>query len=74
MTDDRVTSADQDAWVSLAEQVRAKLAESVPLVPAMKPDEAKTFVEALQAAYWLHMNTTLFDKKAELELARVSPE
>jgi hypothetical protein len=74
MEDNPATTADQDAWVAIAEQVRTRLAESIPLIPTMKVEEQKQFVETLRDAYWLHQCAVQFDKKVELELARVSPE
>lgn len=69
---DALTSADQDAWVALAESVRARLAEMVPLLPAMKPDEVKTFIEAVDLAHCLHTRAVLWDKTVELNMARVT--
>ena len=72
MTDELLSSADQDAWVSLVEQTRAKLAEMVPLLPAMKPDEVKAFADTVNALMWTHVKASTFDKAVSLELSRVT--
>lgn len=69
-----INSADQDAWVALFTAARAELAKLVPLIPAMKPDEAKILVEAMQAAMWGHHNAETFDKRTELELSRITAD
>lgn len=65
-------TADQDAWVALWEATRQQFAALVPFVPAMKPDEVKTLVEAMQAAQWGHHQAVTWDKRVELELNRVT--
>lgn len=72
--DEPTTSPDQDAWVELATRLRAELAKRVPEVGAMKVDEVAQFVAAVRDAYWLHLLTACWDKKVELELARISAE
>lgn len=74
MSDDRVTTADQDAWVDLASRVRAKLGEMVNDIPAMKPEEASKFVEACNDAYWFGVRCAMYDKRVDLELARVTAD
>ena len=70
MGEDRLTTADQDAWVELAQAVRAQLMKRVELMPAMSPDEVKTFVESVQKALCLELNAATFDKDIELMQAR----
>jgi hypothetical protein len=62
-----VPSVDQDAWVSLCIATRDQLAKLVPLIPAMKPDEAKTLVSALQDCMWSHHQAETFDIRVERE-------
>lgn len=70
MGDDRVSSAEQDAWVETAAAIHAALRKYGETIPAMKPDEAKTFVDAVSECYWLSVRAAIFDKKIELEQAR----
>lgn len=66
-----VSSAEQEAWTDLADAVRSQLAKIVPMIPAMKQDELKSFIETLQAAYWFEHNARLWDKKYDDELKRL---
>ncbi|MDB5310688.1 MAG: hypothetical protein JWO38_4890 [Gemmataceae bacterium] len=68
------TTADQDAWIALWEQIRLRLGELVPLIPAMKPDEAKQVVDTVLAAQWGHFQALTLDKRVELELARATAD
>lgn len=74
MNDDKLTSADQDAWVALAETVRVKLAELTQFIPIMKPDEVKQFMDSLSDAFWFHRRALTWDKWLELENARVTAD
>lgn len=67
----KVTSAEQDAWTELAIAIRGQLAKQVELIPAMKPDEAKTLVDSAREAFWLHQNAALWDKELELKESRL---
>ena len=55
-------SADQIAWVEIAQAIRGQLLGMAELMPAMKPDEVKTFVETAQAAQYLDRNAMTFDR------------
>ena len=72
--DEPVTSADQDAWVSLATAVRAELAKMVPRIPAMTPEEINDLIAAIDGARCSHVNALLFDKLIELESAKTSAD
>lgn len=66
------TNADQEAkWIALADSIRAEVEKLVPLMPAMKPEEVKTLIDAAQAALWLDNRARSFEKNIDLELARV---
>lgn len=67
-----VTTADQDAWVALNEAALTELAKLIPLMSAMKVDELKSFIDTLQAAQWSHFQAATWDKRMELEQARVT--
>ena len=69
---DPPTSAEQDAWVALAEQVRTQLARAVPLMGAMTPNEAETLVRAVDAATRLHLRALTFDDALARERNRVA--
>lgn len=72
---DEVDSADQDAWVAIAEQLRAKLAETITLIPAMKPDEVVSTIRAVDDALRLHQRAMIFDATVQRELNRhTAPE
>lgn len=66
MSDDE-PSADQQAWVKLCIDTRNELAKLVPLIPAMKPDEAKTLVSAIQDCMWTHHQAETFDHRIDRE-------
>jgi len=70
MDDPDVPSADQRAWVQLCIATRDELAKMVPLIPAMKPDEAKTLVGAIQDCMWSHHQAETFDIRIDREQAR----
>lgn len=55
-------SADRDQWLEIAQAIRAELAKKVQLIPAMNPDEVKTFVDTVREAYQLEINASLFDE------------
>ncbi len=65
------TTADQDAWVELAQAIRAQLRKTAEMMPAMTPEEVKTFIEAAREALWLEQNAAAFDKDVELKLQRL---
>ena len=69
--DDPCGSSEQTAWIELAAAVRAQLLKAAELLPAMKPEEQKQFIDACREAIWLHHNALCFDKEAELQQARL---
>ncbi len=70
-TAERVDTADQDAWQDIARGVREGIRQKGTMIPAMTPAELKDFMEAAGGAYWLSVNAASFDKKVELEQARI---
>ncbi len=70
-TDDEVSSADQDAWVEIARSVRSQIEKLVPQMGAMKPEEVKTFIDALNQARWMNEAALAFDKTVENENAKL---
>lgn len=69
-----MSTAHQDQWVEIAEAIRGQLRKYAELMPAMKPDELKTFVEAVTAAKWLEESARTFDQDVELRERRVTYE
>lgn len=65
-------SAEQQAWVELAQAVRSQLAKAVALFPAMKPDEQKAFVETCKEAVWFQQAAETHDREVELKNNRVA--
>lgn len=55
---------------ALCVATRNELAKLVPLIPAMKPDEAKTLVGAIQDCMWTHHQAVTFDHRVERELTK----
>lgn len=72
MDNQDIASADQDAWVSLAQGLREGLRKCIAEMGALNPEEVKNLIEASQAAFWLHHNAATWDKRIELELARIT--
>jgi hypothetical protein len=62
---DEPASAEQDHWKEIAAAVRTQLAKYAALMPAMKPDELKTLVDACREAVRLELDATLFDEEVE---------
>lgn len=71
---DPVSSADQDAWVSLPPAARVELAKQIPLMGAMKVEELKTFMDAIHAGMFSHFQAMTFDKQVELELRKITAD
>lgn len=65
-------TADQIAWVEIAQAVRVQLCKYAENIPAMNPDEVKTYVETVRTALLNEQNAASFDKDLELMLARNS--
>jgi hypothetical protein len=62
---------DQTAWVRLARDCRASLAERAKKLADMEPEAAGQFIDACREALAFHQDAMTFDKNIELELARV---
>lgn len=71
---DPCSSAEQDSWVDLAQRAQIKLGEMINTIPAMKPEEAKELMLALNQCYWFHMNAITWDHRLQLEMTRLMPE
>jgi hypothetical protein len=63
-------SAKQRKWEATTSELHAQLRALIPLIPAMKIDEVKTLVNALDDAMWMEFRAGIIDKRAELEQAR----
>jgi hypothetical protein len=70
MTDGHEPTAKQRSWELLAEKVRQKLMEQAEMIPAMKPDELKCFMDSIREAYWIDHYATTFDKRVDIELSK----
>lgn len=62
-----MTSANQDAWQEIADAVRSQIAKQVPLMPAMKPEEQKDFMDVIQRALWLTHSADTYDAQVMKE-------
>ena len=69
---DEAGSADQMAWVELAQVVRIQLLKYACTIPAMNPGEIKDFVETCRLAHWLEEKSRTFDRDVELWEQRCS--
>lgn len=73
--DDRPTSTpEQDGWVALTAAVRHALAGRVGDIGAMTPAEMLDFTEAVNSAWWQEFRSQTWDRRVELEHARVTAE
>lgn len=62
-----VDSADQDAWVNLAERLRARLTSRLKDIPKMKIDDIRILIDSIESVFWFHCDTLLFDKRLKNE-------
>lgn len=60
-----VVSAEQDQWADICAAVRAELAKSCQLLPAMKADEVSSFIKAVDDAMWNEVKARTFDEQIE---------
>lgn len=67
---DDESSGVQRSWEALADKVRRKLSEQAEYIPAMKPEEVKSLIEAMREAYWIDQYAATFDKRVEVEMSR----
>lgn len=72
MTMSNLDSAVQDDWTNIAQLVRLEITKRIPDIGAMKPDEIEKFADAMRSIYWLEEMAHTFDKRVELELAKVT--
>lgn len=67
-------SADQTAWVELAQAVRAQLMKSVQDMPRMDAAELAAFMDACRNALFFEQNASSFDRGLQKELAETLDE
>ncbi len=67
-----MNSAQQAQWIELSEAIHVQLRKYAELMPAMKPDEIKVFVEAVREAKWLEETARTFDQDVELRERRLT--
>lgn len=72
MDESNEATATQRKWQAIANELQIELRKLIPLIPAMKPDEAKALAETLESSMWLELNAGLFDKRTELELQKIT--
>lgn len=65
--DDPECSAEQTAWTEIAEAIRIQLLKMAADMPAMDPDELKTFIDACDNAQWFEHKSRTFDKRLQDE-------
>lgn len=57
-----------------AAMLHDQLRKLIPLIPAMKLDEVKQLVEAIDSTLWLEYKAAIVDKRIELDLKKVSAD
>ncbi len=62
---EELTSPEQDSWSEISEAIRMHIRKRAELLPAMKPDEVKTFIESAQSALWLEKCSVTYDVEVE---------
>jgi predicted ATPase len=65
MREEAMSSAAEHQWTEIAESLRQVIAKQVPLMPAMKPDEQKQFVDMIGDVFWLEVKANNFDAYLE---------
>ncbi len=56
-----MASAEQEQWQEICDAFRAQLARTLPLMPAMMPDELLNMANAIDAAMQNEVRATYFD-------------
>lgn len=69
---EELESAEQTAWKEIADAIRGYIRKMAELMPAMKPEEVKTFIEATRDAMFMNEYASAFDKEVELRKNRFS--
>ena len=73
MKDESCESSEaQRSWELIAREVRVELRKLIPLIPSMKPEELKPFIESLDSAQWMEFKAMVLDKRVDLELMKVT--
>lgn len=72
MADNPITSVEQDAWAEIAAAIREGIRKAAALMPTMKPDELKAFVETARNAVVLELDAQTFDNDIKLQMSRVA--
>ncbi len=65
-------SAEQITWREIADAVRAQLANTVKMMPAMTPSELQLLVTTLRDAMFMEINAHGYDHSVEFELAKTN--
>ncbi len=63
--EESISSAAQQQWCDITAAVRAQLAKQVELMPAMKPDEIVSLINALDTAMWNEAKAATYDETIE---------
>lgn len=71
-SDHELASADQDAWVEIAQAVREQLRRRIADMPAMNPGELQSFANAYRDAQFFEEWAHAFDHEVELRKRRIS--
>lgn len=69
-----MTTADQDAWVEIAQAIRGQILKYAEDITLMEPEELKDFVAAVRDALFLELNAQTFDQDLELLRGRITHE
>lgn len=64
-------SGEQRRWLETSRKLHQKLDAMIELVPAMKPEEVKIFIDSLTQAIWLNHQAETLDKRIEKEKAKL---
>ncbi len=65
MTEDPESSAEQDAWIELAETLREQLRKAIQWMPAMNPPEIASIISAAHEAMFFEQQARCFDGDVE---------
>jgi hypothetical protein len=61
MSEEGLSSIEQDSWKEIAEHMRTHIYRTLPLMPAMDMEELRKFSEAARSVAWLELESILFD-------------
>lgn len=65
MSDQPLTTPEQDDWCDIAQKVRLELQKRIVDIPAMEPEELSHFVTALREAESFEQDAKLHDEWTE---------